>query len=63
MCLTSSWDIVESSVMLDGEGFRTGTVAGKRLATGGAVFDGCALFGDTDSWVTDGIGAGACLVV
>ena len=62
MCLrTSSRDMVESSLMLDRAGFKTGTVAGEGLATGGAAFDGCATFDDTGYWVMDGIGAGACL--
>ena len=62
MCLiTSSRDMVESSLILDRAGFKTGTVTGERLATGGAAFDGCASFGDTGSWMTDWIGVGACL--
>ena len=62
MCLRkSSRDMVESSLMLDRAGFKTGTVAGEGLATGGAAFDDCTLFSDTGSWVTDGVGAGACL--
>ena len=64
MCLiTSSRDMVDRNLILDGEGVRTWAVAGERLATGGTAFDGCASFGDTDSWVADGIGAGACLAV
>ena len=50
MCLIiSSWDIVEKNLILDGKGFRTGAIAGERLATRGAVFDVCGSFHDTDS--------------
>ena len=52
MCLimiTSSRDIVERNLILDGKGFRTGAIAGERLATRGAVFDVCGSFHDTDS--------------
>ena len=64
MCLIiSSRYMVESSLLLDRAGFETGTDAGERLAREGAVSDGCSLFGDTESWVTNGIGAGAYLAV
>ena len=64
MCLrTSSRDIVERNLMLNGGGVGTGAVAGEGLSTERATFDGCSSFGDTDSYVTDGMGAGACLAV
>ena len=46
--------------MLVGEGFDIGAVAGERRATGGTAFDGRALSGDTDSWVTDTIRRTVC---
>ena len=59
--ILSLWDMVERSWILDTSGFKTGTVAGERLATGGATFAGGASFGETGSCVTDGIEAVPCL--
>ena len=55
--------MVERSLILDAEDFRTGTAAGERFATGDAALDGCKSCDDAESWVTGGIRDRACFAV